>query len=275
MTIRSLFEKKHEVDSNVDNQHKHIITVTLIRFLWSLKEIQGAPIIDLVPNLWPIVEHKRMMLGKLDEYIQSPFAVQDTEIDRNVRSLVQRVQLIHLSHLYGAADLMDWLPALIRSGGEHRAATERMICWGAEDPLRLREVAYHAAQILSINRHFPYNLTCEPFNVFYAGAALWCIARLLHKSSADATETAETLYIDRPPREGEHEMDQTNSWIYGRKNFNPAIYGVPSLCSLSGRVHALEQTLQILDNMRTWGIARNFVNVIVKLLNVEKAQINL
>jgi hypothetical protein len=36
-----------------DQQHIHIIAVTFARYIWSIKELQWSPIIDLTQEYWP------------------------------------------------------------------------------------------------------------------------------------------------------------------------------------------------------------------------------
>ncbi|KAF9769931.1 hypothetical protein IL306_012570, partial [Fusarium sp. DS 682] len=173
-----------------DDQHLHVLTVTLGRFLWSIKELQASPLMDVVPENWPLLEHKRTLLTKLDQFLTCPDAAKANKDDGNLRRIIQRLLMIHLCHLYGAGDLMDWLPALLRAGGLHKEIRARMSRWGLEDGARLREVAYHSAQILALSRSFPFNSPSESFYVFYAGAALWCAAVLLGESGRDTNTEA-------------------------------------------------------------------------------------
>lgn len=193
-----------------DTQHRHIIVLTLARFLWSVKELQASPLMDVVPEQWPLVEHKANLLDKLDEYGSgsesggrnsgsssgpgsgslSLEALRVRGDDVELRRAVERALVVHLSHLYGASDLMDWMPALLRSAGLNKVARERMQVWAREDPVRLRRVVYHSAQILGVSRDFPFNNPFEPFYAFYAGAALWCAATVM------ATETGPEADMD-------------------------------------------------------------------------------
>ncbi|KAL5590251.1 hypothetical protein FOBRF1_013808 [Fusarium oxysporum] len=266
----------------IDDQHLHVLTITLTRFLWSMKELQTSPLIDNVPENWPLVAHKRTLLTKLDEFRTCPDAAKANKDDRNLRRIVERLLIIHLCHLYGAGDLMDWLPALLRAGGQHKELRARMSRWGLEDGARLREVAHHSARILALSRSFPFNSPNESFYVFYAGAALWCTGILLGEFGRDAhTEVRSdddecndlaVLWLDSLDVKDEDQYNQLKQWLREGRNVRVGLFGVPDLGSKKSRAQVLKETLRILQNMGIWELSKGFSEFIRQLLVAESRE---
>ncbi|KAF5636967.1 cytochrome P450 monooxygenase [Fusarium tjaetaba] len=262
-----------------DDQHLHIITVTLCRFLWSMKELQGSPLMDAVPEDWPLVNHKRTLLNKLDQFLTCPEAAKANKDDGVLRRIVERLLIIHLCHLFGAGDLMDWLLPLLRAGGQHKESRARMSNWGREDGVRLRQVAYHSAQILALSRSFPFNSPCESFYAFYAGGALWCATVLLGESEPgigteacddeDDSQKFTVLQLDAfHPLEGD-DYSKLHHWLCEGGQARVGLFGVPRLGSKDSHVQVLQEALRILQNMRIWELSKAFSEFIRKLITAE------
>ncbi|KAL9560682.1 hypothetical protein ACKAV7_015173 [Fusarium commune] len=262
-----------------DDQHLHIITVTLCRFLWSMKELQVSPLMDAGPEDWPLVNHKRTLLKKLDQFLVCPEAAKANKDDAVLRRIVERSLIIHLCHLYGAGDLMDWLLPLLRAGGQHKEARARMSKWGVEDGVRLRQVAYHSAQILALSRSFPFNLPCESLYAFYAGGALWCATVLLGElepgidteacNDGDESHQVTVLQLDAfHPSDGE-DCRKVHHWLCEGGRARVGLFGVPRLGSKESQVQVLQEALRILQNMRIWELSKGFSEFIRKLITAE------
>jgi len=140
--------------------------------------------------------------------------------------------------------------------------------WAEHSAARVREVTYHAAQTLAIIRQFPYNLPLEAFNTFHAGVVLWCMADVLPRQSH--SRHGRRIRIDQLE---EQEEDGPNAvidaWIREGGQQVVSLYGVSSLGSDKGRHQVLEQTADVLKGMRVWGIAQNFLKVILELMRME------
>ncbi|RVX69951.1 hypothetical protein B0A52_05786 [Exophiala mesophila] len=280
IAVRSSFDTKLALDIELrDPQHFHLMVITLARFLWSIKELQNSPLMDVVPEQWPLVAHKNNLLETMDNYSTSLSNLRATVDETELARKVERTSIIHICHLYGASDLMDWLPALLRTSGMNMAAKERMKIWGQEDPIRLRKVAYHSAQIMAISRDFPFNAPYEPFHVFYAGVALWCVASLLAEPKSDHVDhdnhdNQRPIFLDRPVTTGDVEHLRISKWIQeGGDHAIVGVYGVPVLGNQHSPVQALNETIRILQDMRSWDLSLAFVNVLRQLLNRESAHL--
>jgi hypothetical protein len=264
----------------IDTQHIHIIVVMLARFIWSLKELQVSPLTDVVPDYLPIAQHKMILTDKMGDFLTSPHEWKHsmTADDRVLCHIAQRALITHISHLYAASDLMDWLPALLRSAGLNKPARERMARWGEEDPARVRKVIYHSSQIMAICRDFPFNTPYESFYVFYAGSVLWCSATLLASPLRDKicgggenvnSETSQvTLLLDKPS--ASHAADwsfKILQWVReGGENIQVGLYGVPVLGTAASRIQVLQETVRVLQNMRFWDISRAFASTLRRLI---------
>lgn len=266
-----------------DTQHIHIIMVTLARFVWSLKELQVSPLMDVVPDYLPIPDHKATLTDKMGDFLVSPHVLKHsmTADDRTLRHVTQRALIIHMSYLYGASDLMDWLPALLRSAGFNRPARERMVRWGEEDPARVRKVIYHSSQIMGICRDFPFNTPYESFYAFYAGAVLWCSATLLasplrasicgyknENINSESESNRVILLLDKPPiNDAANWTTNTMKWVHeGGKHVELGLYGVPLLGAPASQVQVLQETIRVLQNMRVWDISRAFASTLRRLI---------
>jgi hypothetical protein len=158
-------------------EHRFIITLTLVRMLWTLKEIRSSLIYDLVtPTSYDDGGQALLhAIGRMSVPTGSLYKWHTrTEIDR----VVHQMLLAHITHVYGAGDLMNWLYPYPRRGTEAENARERMMQWARESPKRLRDVTYHCAQILGLVRNYPSNMPLEPFIIFHAGVVLSCVATI-------------------------------------------------------------------------------------------------
>lgn len=277
--IHALFEQSETGLGKVtDDRHQLIVVLTLTRILWSVKETQASPINDLVRHAHVLTESKKHVQEVLDRFL----VVQVPTTKTALASFVRKTQTIHMSHLYGAGDLMDWIRPMLRGRTESEGAKKRMVAWGAEDPFRVRSVAYHSAQTLAILRRFPHNEPLEAFNVFHAGVVLWCMGGLLGKaresypSYIPGEKPKDAYRIDATTRRGDScvQSQSDEDWI---KNGGPqlvSLHGVPDLCCTRGQMQVLEQTAEILEHMQVWGIAQNFLLVILQMIQREEEKIS-
>ncbi|KAJ9633604.1 hypothetical protein H2204_006810 [Knufia peltigerae] len=262
-TIRSFFDNtQRPLENIVVEEHIFLITLTLVRMLWTLKEIRSSPINDLVSP--PVYDNGRQtLLQALDGMMVSvvPFSKLHTkaEIDR----VVHRMQLIHVAHLYGAGDLMNWLWPSLRDGPEAENARERMRQWSNEDMQRSRNVVYHCAQLLGLIRHYPNNMPFEVFLIFHAGVVLSCIVPLLEAEMF--RERTTVLHLDQLDSGDELLFKRHDDWVKNGGNTQLCLTGVPSLCSAGARRAILDQTALLLRRQKVWGMARNLTKVVLSL----------
>ena len=273
--IRSLFEPSEtNAMKATDYQHQLIVVNTLTRMLWSVKEFEASPVNDLVRGTQSLKGSKMNIQEVLDQFLALRAPAQNDSSKTAISSVVRKSQIIHMSHLYGAGDLMDWIRPLLRGGSDAEAARRRAEDWGRQDLVRLRSVAYHSAQVLSLLRRYIQNEPLEAFNVFHAGIVLWCVAGLLSYdrrttvlNGSQLRDSAYRLDATSSSRQGMSHADR--DWIQNGRASVVFLHGVPDLCCARGQVQVLEQTVEILGNMHVWGIAQNFLLVISQILQRE------
>ncbi|KAL6228769.1 fungal-specific transcription factor domain-containing protein [Aspergillus navahoensis] len=243
-----------------DDEHLFIIVLTLLRMLWTAKEISSFPIGDLgIPSMCD--EPRRKLLRAIDQMTVPIVAMSKSHTRPEMERLVHRMQLVHIAHIYGAGDLMNWLFPYLRDGLEAGTIKVRMRQWANEDPRRTREVAYHSAQIIGLVRHYPTLMPLQSFLIFHAGVVLSCMSFLLPESiSFDGP----SLQLDKVGADTVH-LNPQMDWVNNGGNNNLRLVGVPSLCSPIGRQQVLNQTASLLKRQKTWGIAQNLTKVVLSL----------
>jgi hypothetical protein len=282
-TIRILFDNTPNPISKIaEESHRRLIILTLIRMLWTVKEIRRSPIADLVDSThW--VEDRRSLLHGINMFGEFPFstAVAASQTSDQVVLIARRMQIVHLANLYGARDLMDLIYRLVRPSSDSKVAEQGLISWAKHDPKMVREAAFHAAQTLTIIRHFPSNLSLEAFNTFHAGVVLWCASALLPEIQSQSesqneplmtsnptstSKTAVSIRLDTLPKEdGDTTTRITQNWIQTGGTNNISIFGIPDLCGPVGQARVLDLTADMLKNMTVWGVAQSLRKVILEL----------
>lgn len=269
-TIRTLFEEgKAQLGKLLEDQHQLIIILTLTRMLWSTKEFQASPINDLVRQSHVLVESKQHIQEVLDKFLISANSSARPKMRKNILSYVHRAQIVHLSHLYAAGSLMDWIYPILRRGVQASSARVQMDQWAKADAVRIRSVAYHSTQILTLLRVFPNNEPLEPFNAFHAGVVLWCMAGLLaskRQLSSTSLPDVKPYRIDSTAKGLGNESYEDLNWINNDEADIVSMDGVPDLCCHQGQIQVLEITAEMLERMQSWAIAKNFLLVIQQLL---------
>jgi hypothetical protein len=266
--IRTLFDgTEAAVSKIVDDRHGFIIILTLMRMLWSMKEVEGSPISDLIRDTDRLAESRKHLLEVLDRFLPLGAALSSAYTRKARTNIVHKAQIVHMAHLYGAGDLMDWLYPLVRGGKAAENVKTRMVRWASQDIARVRRVTYHSAQALALIRQYPYNMPLEAFNAFHAGVVLWCMTDLLPQDSYGIQ--GDRLRLDQLASPEDPASDPVRTWIRDGGQYVLWLYGVPAFGCEGSRHQILEQTAEILERMRVWGISQNFLKVILGLLEIE------
>lgn len=265
--MRSFFDGTENPREKImidDEKQLTLIIITLIRMLWSLKEFRSSPIYDLHPG--GLDKARQPLLKAVENLYQNPVALMRGRTRGERLHIAHRTQLMHVAHLYGSWDLMNFLYPSLRGGNEAETAKAHIFRWAAADADRVREVAYHSAQILALARQYPNNIPLEPFIIFHAGAVLSCVASILPSGKPDYTGPALRLdYLG----EDEATLTRLSSWRRSGGCMHLCLHGVPSLCCRLGRQQVLDQTAELLKRRSVWGIAHSFTGVIVSLFDDE------
>ncbi|KEF63427.1 uncharacterized protein A1O9_01405 [Exophiala aquamarina CBS 119918] len=272
-TIRHFFDGTADPLSRLDEDNQRLpIMLTLIRMLWTVKEIRRSPICDLIDNSHWVNDARSLLKGinMFQESIVSLTASAKCTVDQILQA-VRRAQMVHLAHLYGAGDLLDLVYVMIRQSPARDTAQERLRQWAKHDARRVRHVAFHAAQILALVRHWPGNAPLESFNVFHAGVVLCCMCVLLPsnqtsevvfpRARADDAVRLDHLAMDQnDPR-----MNSIQAWVRDGGHRTVCIFGINDLTITMAQRQVLELTAEILGNMQVWGVSQYFRKIILDL----------
>jgi hypothetical protein len=257
--------------------------------LWSMKEITASPIVSMNNNRLRVYEsEKDALIQALDQALVTcglfdPLLRDTPDL---LRSAMRNAQIIHMCHLHAAGHFMDWLHPLIRGGPGSRRAHQSLLLWAEKNPKKVREVAYHSAQVMAITRRYPQNLSLEPLNAFHSGIALWCVAGLLMQKRLSLPRSVcnirlDALALERPvdssqasePRKRPFSND-VQSWIQGDAAYESAIlsiHGVPDIVCTEGRKFVLLQVAETLRCNKVWGVAQSFLAVVRQLISAEES----
>jgi hypothetical protein len=271
-----------------DSQHQYILILTYTRMLWSMKEITASPMVSMNINRLRVYEsEKDALIQALDQALVTCglFDPRLKETPDLLRSAMRNAQIIHMCHLHAAGHFMDWLHPLIRGGPGSKRAHHSLLLWADKNPKKVREIAYHGAQVMTITRRYPQNLSLEPLNAFHSGIALWCVAGLLMQKPPDVSRSARNIRLDTLPSEQPVDSSQASepqnrpfskdvqSWIQGHATYELttlSIHGVPDIVSTEGRKLVLLQVAETLRCNKVWGIAQSFLAVVKQLISTEE-----
>ena len=267
----------HEIAGSVkDSQHRHLIVLTLARMVWSWKEIQTVP--GAYFGRFPIdkfQETKQELLNMLEAFRLEITRSLDTRLLSSVEGTLRSCLVIHMSHLYGADDLMDWFYPLVRRGHVAARWKTRAAKWASQNPTKVREVAYHSAQTLAIARTFPSNFLTEVFDTFHAGLCLWLVSGLWQDQQFGTVlpVPAQTLDICLDQLQfgvtDDAYSDRVTRWIKdgsGAASIRVSIHGVPDLAGPDGQRQILHQVAKLLGRMKVWKISQNLLRIVLGLL---------
>lgn len=270
-TLRTFFDNTpNPLSKRVEDSHQLLIIMILDQLLWSTNDGRRSPVCEFVDtNSW---SSSRQILRSGLNMFQASSLLTETLSDTTLNEqalIVRRVQVLHSSHLHNAGDLMDLIRRLVRPLSDHKAAERGFVIWAKQDPERVREIAFHAAQTLAMVRHFASNLPLEPFDVFHAGVVLWSLSALLHQDAShreSSDSPSATIYLDHLAK---HEDDtastSTQDWLQNGGCSTLGLFSVPNLCTPIGQIQVLELVADMLKKMPVWGVAVSFRRVILGL----------
>lgn len=269
--LRSFFHNPREAQAGIsDDHHRLPIILTIMRTLYTVRELEGNPASDFFQGGPSHAEDRALLLHILNHFLVSPRSPQALSTSTSLVDVVHRLQTVHMAHIVSGGAFTDWLYPLLRGGAEFESAQERMRKWAAEDSSRIRDQAFHCGQILGLVREYPFNIPQEAFNVYHAGTLLWCLSALLAQHPARSTGLEfPSCRLDFLGDYESQPLVNIREWIQRGQSRNLSLHGVPDLLTDDGRDQLLHQTAEMLRGMRVWGIAQNFLRVVLKLARKE------
>ncbi|CAN9292030.1 unnamed protein product [Alternaria alternata] len=137
--LASFFDGSPDPAGNLSEEHLLIISLMLLSMLWSIKEFRSFPLEDLARPLG-FEDGRQAMMHAMDQIKVPILAMADSHTQSEMERLVDRTQLAHVAHIYGAGDLMNWLFPYLRNDAERDTVKTRMLRWANEDHRRTREL---------------------------------------------------------------------------------------------------------------------------------------
>lgn len=261
-----------------NHRHQRVMMLTLARMEWTLKDMRCYTpkhwIIRGFPRFQDEQRQVELALSFFEDMIRTN--LKDPLCSTGLLQAARNLPIAHMSHLHSAGDLMDWLYLFLQTDErELRGAQIRRARWALEDPDRVRRVAFHCGQILGLSRRFPQAFPQQPFMIFHAGAALWCIAPMLNASQTEPTRlqgggtSQDCILLDRLPEfetQGplsDDHRDMTRSvmrnslqnWLQGADREDEAtlpptvkIEGVEDVTSETGRLLVLSTAGELMQS---------------------------
>jgi hypothetical protein len=272
--LRSLFQNPETVLTILKDEH-HVIPVilTIMRTLWATAELETNPIRDFFLREHQGGENRAIMLDILDQLAISPYSQPALSADNSMTQVAHRLQTVHMAHIVSGGAFTDWLYPYLRGGSDSEGAIEKMMKWAAEDHSRVRDQAFRCAQILGLVREYPFNAPQEAFNLYHASTLLWCLSSILSQGEPwhYCTEAA-SCRLDFVGHGDNLQLANVKDWIKHGHARHISLHGVPDLLSDNGRRQLLHQTTEILRTMRVWGIAQNFLRIVLRLARKESQE---
>ncbi|KAF2460841.1 hypothetical protein BDY21DRAFT_333575 [Lineolata rhizophorae] len=158
----------------------------------------------------------------------------------------------------------------------HRRQIER---WATEDQHKARLAMIHAGVLFWHVRRYSAMGFYEPPSVFLASLALWAYGTFASPAvrtasgsdspptESDLSEHPTSMYLDRP---ADDELVQL--FVRRGNHMRAKIAGVGHLCSKDGPARVLVEGSKLLEEVASWGWAREAYRVLVKLAEVCRAQ---
>lgn len=238
-----------------------------------MAELETNPIRDFFLREYQDGQNRTILLNILDQLAISPYSQPALSADSSMTQVAHRLQTVHMAHIVSGGAFTDWLYPYVRGGSDSEAAVEKMRKWAAEDHNRVRDQAFRCAQILGLVREYPFNAPQEAFNLYHAAAFLWCLSSILSQGEPwhSCTEAA-LCRLDFLGHGDSPQLTSIQDWIKRGHAHRISLYGVPDLLSQAGRLQLLHQTTEILRTMRVWGIAQNFLRIVLRLARKESQE---
>ncbi|KIW17546.1 hypothetical protein PV08_04740 [Exophiala spinifera] len=259
--IRVFFDGTRKPEEKVqDERHRYIIVSTLCRMIWTLKEIRSSPVVDLVP--YGPQNTTEILVAAADKLSRCPQTLAATLTTAELAHAMHTLQVVYVTHLYGAGGLMNWLYPLLRDDYLATTTFTSLDHWAKQNPRVAREAAFYSARILAIARIYPSNSPNEPAMIFHAGTVLYFLAKVLPTNFG--TDRA-AVWLDQLSPGDDGPPSPVKQWISHGESSIVCMHGVPSLLSEQGGKHILDQTAELLKRRRVWGIADSFFKVVLRL----------
>lgn len=144
-----------------------------------------------------------------------------------------------------------------------RARTHLRLRFG-RDPVATRRSVRHAASVIVISREYTSFTPCETMRVFFSFAVLLAFSKFFpFEKISEASKLNRPIKLDELPikhLEPKRDSGQLERWI---EHGGPASLGsVDDICDVHNFQALKEDSLQAMDHLRVWGLAKKFHRVL-------------
>ncbi|KAF2098697.1 hypothetical protein NA57DRAFT_56343 [Rhizodiscina lignyota] len=280
-------------------RHQRVLMLATARMQWTLKDINTSTPIYYKSRGKSLFREEANDISKVMTSFQDAIrsSLKSAVLtSADYQHAARNLPIAHISHLYAAGDLMDWLYMFLQTEkSELQRGRMLRARWASERLDRVRQAAFHCGQLLGIARHYPKAFPQLPFMIFHAGAALWCIAPFLNGNPSKAPSMAsistrastpanEATSVDRvridylpefgnlealadPAKASELSRCRTDLDVWLAAGVNVAgvsrpmivgIEGIRDVSTESGRLQVLRTAADLLAQQSACGISEKF-----------------
>jgi hypothetical protein len=199
----------------------------------------------------------------------------------NLRQTLRVAVAIHYSHIFAAGQIVDlvtraarmWAAGYETPDGTPRAGkrTDQTMdnALGAitqhfkQDPPAARELAWHASQVLCIQRHYPLNSPHEPLSVFLAGIILWAFAKCYIMTPEERNTSP--IRLDAPMFASNTTTGLARrTWI--EKGGQAAVEAVGNIFQPEAPMQILTVFAEMTQRLKVWGMGAKISGVFGHML---------
>lgn len=295
-TLRALLGRDADIVFSLkpsDHLSKRLLLRCLGRCLESIQEQMESGVYNI---LWEDSADRAVTIAtraRISKSIMSVYKSSWEEISRgtSLRVALRIAIAAHYSHIFAAGRLTDLTTRVARRrAGEQNApragvsnnALQTNSATGGrntphdddfieaafrEDPRGIRELMWHASQVIYLQRRHPFNTPHEPLSVFLAGLSLWAFLKYFDPESGDV-QTGISVQLDEPSFCSPPETRKAiKDWIErGGKTY---LEGVGDVRSPGAPKRILTLCVNMTRRLQVWRMASKVSEIFSRLLQRE------
>ncbi|RFU28956.1 hypothetical protein B7463_g7391, partial [Scytalidium lignicola] len=199
----------------------------------------------------------------------------------NLRQTLRVAVAVHYSHIFAAGQIVDLITRAARmwaAGYETPddspwvgTRTDQTMddALGAvtqhfkKDPRAGRELAWHASQVLCIQRRYPLNSPHEPLSVFLGGIILWAFAKCYIMTPEERNTTPVRL---DPPMFATNPMTTLTRKAWIENGGRAAVESVGNLVHPEAPILILTVFAEMTQRLKVWGMGSKISGVFGRML---------
>lgn len=294
-TLRAMLNKETDIASSLrplDDLSKRLLTRCLGRCLESIQVQMESAVYNV---LWEDSSGRAVTTATRSRISRSIMSVCDHSWENvsqgsNLRSALRIAIATHYSHMFAAGrltglitrvarrraaeadpshagnpfNLQNAMEGVMRDGTQEDAFIKTAF---QEDPRSLRELMWHATQVIFLQRRHPFNSPHEPLSVFLAGISLWAFLKYFNPESSDP-EVDISVQLDEPYFGSQPDAQEAlQAWI--AKGGKTYLDGIGNVRSPDAPRRILEVCIDMTKRLKVWKMALKVSEIFARLLQRE------